>query len=207
MMYGEALQRPLAELQRRAEEWIYRLNERNHWLFRLYDWGNERWATLVFRGVRVRATQALDVVVDAQGQLARVRFLTPQDLVAFAGFLATLGVKYLPPHPLDRAAVARALRRRSYIPIGIFVGGTLVGYILLRFFFPRRAVTGIWILADYHNTRLGRHTLMEAVKFLRAERLPNYCTIPIDNEPSLRIAQWCGWKIIRTNRRFHVLLQ
>jgi hypothetical protein len=188
----------------RLEEWIYRLNEEQHWIFRLYDWFNELWARLMFRGVRARASR-LDLVVSVKDCRARVRFLTFRDEDTFAEFLARLDVSYLPPHPLDRRSAGVALRRRSYIPIGIFVEGELIGYILLRIFFFRRAVTGIWMLASTHGAGIGRHTLYESVSFLEREGLPNYCTIPIGNEPSLRIAHWCGWRIIRTNRFFNVL--
>ena len=43
------------KLLSRAEEWIYELNERDHWLFALYDHANELWSRLVYRGVRRRA--------------------------------------------------------------------------------------------------------------------------------------------------------
>ena len=192
--------------QNALEQWIYRLNEADHWIFRLYDWGNEVWAALAFRGTRRRAS-ALDVTVEAGERRARVRFLTAADVDTFATLLAGFDVKYLPPHGLDRQAAGAALRRRSYVPIGIFVDDCLVGYILLRLFFPRRAVTGIWMLASTHNAKLGRRTLQEAVDFLRREDLANYCTIPLDNTPSIKIAHACGWRIVRTNQRFHVLYQ
>jgi hypothetical protein len=194
---------PLGVLDR-LEEWIYRLNEEQHWIFRLYERGNELWARLVFRGVRARAS-TLDVVVSVRDRAARVRFLTPPDVEAFAEFLSRLDVRHQPPHPLDRRTAEGVLRRRSHIPIGIFVEDELIGYILLRLFFFRRAVTGIWMLASTHSAGIGRHTLYESVKFLEREGLPNYCTIPLGNEPSLRIAYWCGWRVIRTNRRFDVL--
>jgi RimJ/RimL family protein N-acetyltransferase len=195
---------PSLSLLDRLEEWIYRLNEEQHWIFRLYDRFNELWARSMFRGVRARASR-LDLVVSVKDCRARVRFLTLRDEDTFAEFLSRLDVFYLPPHPLDRRSAGVALRRRSYIPIGIFVEGELIGYILLRIFFFRRAVTGIWMLASTHGSGIGRHTLYESVKFLEQEGLPNYCTIPIGNEPSLRIAHWCGWRIIRTNRFFNVL--
>ena len=40
----------------------------------------------------------------------------------------------------------------------------------------------------------------------RAEGLPNFITIPRDNVPSLATALSCGWRLIRTNRGFHVLV-
>jgi len=204
----EAVRAPslLARLRDRAEEWIYRLNERDHWIFRLYDLGNELWASLVFRGARRRAAR-IDAPIQGRERAARVRFLGPADLDAFATLLASLDVKYLPPHPRDRAAAARALARRSYVPLGIFTDEGMVGYVLQRFFFPRRIVSGIWMLASTHNAGLGRLAYREQARFADAEGLPNYCTIPLDNAPSIRIALWCGFEVVRTNRRFHVLLR
>lgn len=191
-------------LQDRLEMWIYRLNEQQHWIFKLYDWGNEVWARVFFRGTRRRASE-IDLVVTVKDVDAHVRFLVPEDASVFADFMSQLDVKYLPPHELDAEVADVALRRRSYLPFGIFVEGRMIGYILLRLFFFRRAVTGIWMLASTHSAGVGRHTLLQSVEFLKRERLPNYCTIPLGNEPSLRIAYWCGWRVIRTNRHFDVL--
>lgn len=194
-----------ARLLDRAEEALYRLNERQHWLFRLYDRANELWAMLRFRGVRRRAAR-LDRAIRARAGIdARIRFLTPADEPAFAGLLAALDARYPPPHPIDRISAARALRRASYLPFGIFVGDRLVGYLLLRLFFPRRAVTGIWTLRETHNLGLGQASLRQTAAFTGSERLADYATIPVDNPNSLRMATAAGWRILRTNRRFHVL--
>ena len=112
-------------LQDRLEEWIYRLNEQEHWIFRLYDWGNEVWAGLFFRGVRRRASLH-DERVAAGGTEARVRFLTDGDLAAFVQLLGEFDVRYLPPHGLDSESAGRALRRRSYLPYGIWIDGKLI---------------------------------------------------------------------------------
>ena len=194
----------VSRIQTLLEEWIYRLNEEQHWIFRVYDWGNEIWARLFFRATRRRASQ-IDLKVEVKEVEAHVRFLEPDDEEIFAGFMAQLDVRYLPPHELHAEQAAKALARRSYIPFGIFVEGKMIGYILLRLFFFRRAVTGIWMLASTHSAGIGRNTLLESVEFLKREGLPNYCTIPLGNEPSLRIAHWCGWRVIRTNRHFDVL--
>jgi hypothetical protein len=196
----------LRRLQDRAEEWIYQANERNHWIFQLYDRWNELWSALFLRGARRRA-EAIDARIEGRGAEAQVRFLRPDDLDAFAGLLARFDSKYLPPHPLDRHSAAEALRRRSYVPLGIFCRGELVGYLLVRLFFPRRAVTGIWILPHVQNLRLGVSALMVSWAWTRAEGLPDYCTVPVDNVNSVKTALAARWKIVRTNRRFHVLLR
>jgi hypothetical protein len=197
----------LARVRDRAEEIVYRLNEANHPIFRAYDLANELFAAVRFRRVRRRAA-AIDAPLRARnGTEARLRFLAAADTEPFVELLDRLAaVRYRPPHPLDRAAALRALRRRSYMPFGIFVGGRLAGYVLLRFFLPGRVVTGIWTLPDTHNVGLGQASLRVTTGFVRAEGLPDYCTVPIDNLNSLRVATSVGWRVIRTNRRFHVLL-
>ncbi len=196
----------LGSLRDRAEEWIYRLNERQHWFFRLYEWGNELWAALCFRGVRRRAGHVDDPIRARGGLEARVRFLTPEDEAAFSALLAAFDFRYVPPHPRDARTARRVLRRSSYLPFGIFVEGRLVGYLLLRLFFPRRAVTGIWTLPETYNLGLGQASLRRTAAFTTAEGIPDYATIPLDNENSVRMANAAGWQVIRSNSRFHVLL-
>lgn len=194
----------IARIQDAAEMWIYALNERQHWIFRLYDGMNEAWARLVFRGVRRRAASfARELPTSETG--THLRPLAPADLDAFAALLAAFDFRYVPPHPLDRAAAARALRRASYLPFGIFRGEALIGYVLLRLFFPRRAVSGYWLLPAYHDTGVGVAAARATRELLRAEALPDYVTIPLDNTRSLVAAHAAGWRILRSNRRFHVL--
>jgi hypothetical protein len=58
VLYGKLFVRrqdcQLGTFQDRAEELIYRLNEADHWIFRLYDWGNEVFAAIRLSGVRRR---------------------------------------------------------------------------------------------------------------------------------------------------------
>lgn len=204
MGLADSLRRAQTRLLNRAEEWIYRANEQQHWIFRLYDRFNEIWAGLVFRGVRRRAR---DFARTLQGKndSAELRFLTLDDLNDFAAMLARFSFKYLPPHPLDRASAEWVLRRNSYLPYGIYHEGELVGYTLVRLFFPKRAVTGVWSIPSNHNRGFSQVAVKTTAEFTLEEGLHDYVTVPVDNPHSLRGAQWAGWKIVRTNRRFHVL--
>jgi hypothetical protein len=189
-----------------AEEWIYQLNERGSFIFKLYDLSNEVFARIRFGGLRERASR-LDVRFKTRTGLdARIRFLQPSDQSAFAEMLSGLKGRYGPPHAVDASGASAALARVSYLPFGIFVEEKLSGYLLLRLFYPSRAVTGIWTLPDTHNLGLGQEALKQTAAFSRAEDLPDYATIPIDNHNSLRMANAAGWQVIRTNHRFHVLL-
>ena len=197
-----------ARLLDRAEVFVYELNERGHWLFSLYDLANEWWAALVFRGVKRRAGEIDDVVPGRDGAEARIRLLRAgADDDAFAELLEGLArFRYLPPHPLDRASALRAQRRRSYLPFGIFYQGRLVGYLLLRLFFPRRAVTAIWSLEIAHNKRFSVNAGVITSAFTSAEGFADYITVPLDNTYSLKAALGAGWHVVRKNRRFYVLL-
>jgi len=188
----------------RLEEWVYEQNEQDRWIFRLYDGANELWARLFFGGIR-RAAAGFDVPLEGKGIAGRMRLLTPGDLDAFAALLASFDFKYVPPHALDRAAARTALHRRSYLPFGIFHGDDLVGYLLLRLFAPKRAVLGIWSLGTYQNRGLTTAACVAAAEFTRVHGYPNFITCPIDNVFSLRVGLAVGWKLLRTNRRFHVL--
>lgn len=193
-----------ARLLDRAEEWIYELNVRGHWIFQLYDGLSEAWAKVFFRRIRRHAAE-IDEEVRGREDTAQLRFLTPADAPAFAELLEGFDFKYLPPHALDAETAHRALRRRSYLPFGIFYEGKLQGYLLLRFFFPWRLVLGIWSLPELYNRGFSRSVVKVANDFSRREGIPHYCTVPLDNLYSLKTAQWAGFEIVRTNRRFYVL--
>jgi hypothetical protein len=192
----------------RAEEWVYDLNARDHWLFRLYDLGNEAWARLVFGRVRRRAARFETLLEGKGGVRVPMRLLGPGDDEAFAELLSRFDFRHLPPHPLDREAARRALRRASYLPFGFFdAEGRLLGYVLVRLFFPFRAATGVWSLATNHARGISQAAVKATAENVTAPAgLADYVTVPLDNVYSLRGAQWAGWRIVRTNRRFHVLL-
>lgn len=195
----------MGRLQARAEEWIYDLNERQHWAFRIYDRVNELWASLFFRGLKRRASR-IDVPYEASdGTQARFRFLTSDDVDILAKLFSRFDMKYLPPHGLDRASTEVVLRRRSYLPFGIFAEGELVGYVLLRLFLIRRSVNGIWALPSHQGRGLNGIPSDVTGEFVWGEKLPDYATVPLDNTPSLRAALVAGGKIVRRNRRFYVI--
>jgi hypothetical protein len=194
-------------LQDRAEMWIYALNERQHPIFRAYDAFNEAWARLVFHGLRRRAAAFTRDLADHDCS-GTLRLLGPDDLEAFAALLAAFeGFRYGPPHPLDRHTAERCLRRASHLAFGIFQEGKLVGYVLLRLFFPRRVVTGIWMRREHQSTGAALAAVKASRVFTQAEHIPDYVTVPIDNYASLMGAQNAGWRVVRSNRRFHVLLR
>ena len=191
----------------RAEEWIYELNARDHWLFRIYERANVAWAWWVFRGVRRRAAAIDAELVSKDGARMRLRFLTPADEPAFADMLARFDFENLPPHPLDRATAARVLRQANCLPFGIFdERGALGGYLLLRFFFPWRVTSGVWSFPAFAGRGLTQAGLRVTAELTRRAGLSDFITVPVGHNASLGAATGAGWQVVRTNRRFHVLL-
>jgi hypothetical protein len=201
---------PRTRLERllcRAEEWIYDLNARDHWLFRVYERANVWWAQLVFRGVRRRAAAIDAEIAGRDGTRMRLHFLTPADESAFADLLARFDFENLPPHPLDRATARRVLRQANCLPFGVFdLQGALGGYLLLRFFFPWRVTTGIWSFPAFGGRGLTQAAIRVTAELSRREGLADYVTVPVGHDASLGAATGAGWQVVRTNRRFHVLL-
>lgn len=189
----------------RAELWIYEANEHQNAIFQLYDLANEWWARLFFGRIK-RASRAFRVDLEGRTRRGSMRLLTTDDLDAFADLLARFDFKYLPPHALDRASAEAALRRSSYITLGVFQGGELGGYLLLRLFAPKRSVLGIWSRSDAQNQGFTKIAIRHAAEFTTAHGFPNYITVPVDNVYSLRASMWAGWRVVRSNPRFHVLL-
>jgi len=195
-----------ARLRNAAEEWIYDLNARGHWLFNAYEWLNAQCARLVFRGVRRRAMR-YTATLEGKGERAEMRFLTPADEVAFAALLSRFDFAHPPPHALDAATAGRVLQRASYLPFGIFCAGELVGYVLVRYLAPRSAFTGVWSIPAVYNKGFSQAAVAATHPFMRSQWLHDYVTVPLDNVWSLQGAQWAGWRIIRSNKRFHLLLR
>jgi hypothetical protein len=99
------------------------------------------------------------------------------------------------------------LRQANTLPFGVFdLEGVLGGYLLLRFFFPWRVTTGIWSFPDFGGRGLTQAAIRITAELSRREGLADYVTVPVGHNVSLGAATGAGWQVIRTNRRFHVLL-
>ena len=198
---------PLAKLLGRAEEWIYEANARDLAIFRLYDFGNAMWARIRFAGVRRRAASFRAELRGRDGARAVMRWLAPSDEDALVRLWGEFDFRFLPPHALDRATATRVLTAPHCLPLGVDdEEGRLVGYSLIRLFFPRRAVMGLWLLRKVHTQGFGNAAAFATTLLTRAEGLPNFVTIPRENLPSLATVLSCGWQLLRTNRGFHVLV-
>jgi hypothetical protein len=71
--------------------------------------------------------------------------------------------------------------------------------------FPRRAFTGVWTLPKHRNAGFSQAAVKRTGQFTDEEGVIDYVTVPLDNLPSLRGAQWAGWEPLRKNERFHLL--
>jgi hypothetical protein len=66
--------------------------------------------------------------------------------------------------------------RGDAAPCLIFRRGKLIGYVLVRLFFPRRVVSGIWVLPQHHDLGLAVAAVRASGVFTKSEGLPDYVT-------------------------------
>jgi hypothetical protein len=194
----------LQKFSEALETWLYELNERNHWFFRFLEWGNDLYAAVVFRGVRRRAA-GIDEMISGRDREFRMRFLVPEDEAMLGELFGAFDFTYLPPHALDAGAVGGLLRRASYLPFGLFRDGECVGYCLVRLIAPRSCFSGVWSFPVIENAGLSRAAVKRSGAFTDSEGLIDFVTVPLDNLPSKKGAEWAGWETLRANRRFYLM--
>ena len=95
------------------ETWLYELNERNHWFFRLLEAVNDLYAGLIFRGVRRRAAR-IDESIRGRDREFRMRFLVAADAAILVELFAQFDFAYSPPHSLEADAVQGLLARPEF---------------------------------------------------------------------------------------------
>ncbi|MDG2336350.1 MAG: hypothetical protein P8Q97_19275 [Myxococcota bacterium] len=186
------------------ESWLYELNEKKHWFFRLLEWGNDRYAAVFFRGIRRRA-MTFDEVVPGRDRLYQMRFLRPEDEGIVADLFGRFDFKYLPPHSMESRDVGRILRRPSYLPFGLFRDEKLTGYYLIRLLAPRNCFTGVWSFPTPENVGLSRAAGKFGGSLTDREGIIDFVTVPLDNHASMKAAEFGGWERQRANRRFYLL--
>ena len=186
------------------ETWLYELNERNHWFFRLLEAVNDLYAGLIFRGVRRRAAR-IDESIRGRDREFRMRFLVAADAPILVELFAQFDFAYSPPHSLEADAVQGLLARPSYLPFGLFRDDECVGYCLVRLIAPRNCFTGVWSLPVVWNEGMSQAAVKRSGAFTDAEGLVDFVTVPLDNTASKQGAEWAGWQTLRANRRFYLL--
>jgi len=186
------------------ETWLYELNERDHWFFRLLESVNDVYAGLIFPGVRRRAA-LIDEPIRGRNREYRMRFLVADDAEILIELFAQFDFAYSPPHSLDADAVRGLLARPSYLPFGLFRDDECVGYCLVRLIAPRSCFTGVWSLPALWNEGMSQAAVKRSGAFTDAEGLLDFVTVPLDNLASKKGAEWAGWETVRANRRFFLL--
>ena len=125
-------------------------------LWRLIEWGNSLVFSLLFR-------QRLERMLPLQFQAAResnfsYRRLQSSDAEELYNLICSQDpgdLEYFSPHAFDLRSIKKQFRKRSFLMMGAFDGGTLVGYFFLRFFANKKCFVGRIIDKNYRGKGIG----------------------------------------------------
>jgi GNAT superfamily N-acetyltransferase len=95
-------------------------------------------------------------------------------------------LEYFRPHGFDLISVRRQFKNRSFLIMGAFDGGKMVGYFFLRFFANRKCFVGRLIDKDYRGKGIG--SVMNSIMYETAWRMGFRClsTISQNNTAVMR---------------------
>jgi len=82
-------------------------------------------------------------------------------------------LEYFRPHGFDLTAIKKQFKNRSFLMMGAFDGGKMVGYFFLRFFANRKCFVGRLIDTEYRGRGIGE--VMNNIMYETAWRLGFRC--------------------------------
>lgn len=96
------------------------------------------------------------------------------------------------PHPLDYRGMKKVFRRWHYITLGIFSEKDLVGYCVIRPFFPNKGLYAIIVGQRWRNRGIGAGALRIEVEYIAKIGLKPMSAVRNTNLPSIRILSKAG---------------
>ena len=93
------------------------------------------------------------------------------------------------PHKTDLKSLRWVFSRNSYIPLGIFHEGNLIGYSLVRLLFPKLASYAIFVARDWQGRGIGTAALGKQLDFINQIGFNPSSAVNKANVKSLRMLQ------------------
>ncbi|MFH1593979.1 MAG: GNAT family N-acetyltransferase [Candidatus Omnitrophota bacterium] len=100
------------------------------------------------------------------------------------------------PHKTDMKSVADIFQRTSHIPLGIFCNGDLIGYALIRLFFPKKGSYAIFVAQDWQGKGIGTAALEKELALIRNLGFTPFSAVCKKNIKSLRMLDKLGIEFI-----------
>lgn len=82
-------------------------------------------------------------------------------------------LKYFNPHPFDESSIIKQLGKQSFLMMGTFKDGELIGYFFLRFFANKKCFVGRLIDKEYRGQGIG--LIMNRIMYETAWRMKFRC--------------------------------
>lgn len=182
-------------------KWLYnlydRLQRRRGILFDLLVLGNEISIRAIFilTGKRWKI-KPFDREFSAKGEKYRVRSIGRDYLDRLLSFftseISAEDRANFNPHSLDARGLKKVFRYWHCVPLGIFSGGELAGYCVIRIYFPNKALYAIIVGEKWRNRGIGSGALSLEMEYIAQMGFKPLSAVRKDNLPSLRMLDKVG---------------
>ena len=94
---------------------------------------------------------------------------------------------FLMPHSTDLKTLKTIFNKTSHIPLGIFYRDMLIGYALIRLFFPKKASYAIFISEEWQGKGIGTAALEKQINLINDFHFMPYSAVSKKNVKSLKM--------------------
>jgi hypothetical protein len=168
---------------------FYNLNRHAPSLFAPVRFASGAIARLMHAEAIANATNSATLTGQGVFHSTTLRPLKADDLEAFQSFTARqsgVQLAFFRPHKFDRAGLNHHLKSRQFLSFGLFEGGSMIGYGLIRITPTRAAYIGSMVAQSHSGRGVGK-LLARYLYWQTAQMgLDAYLTISDDNPASLR---------------------
>jgi len=183
---------------------LVKLNNENSRAFDIIMLINELYFALFFYRLYKRKMACFSERLNIKGSQYRGIRLDASLAQQLYDFVAGLNEKYMPPHRTDQKSIKRLLKKRACFALGVFDGQRMVGYGLIRFFFPKRAVPTTWVIDEYKGKGIGGALLTLEIDLIRESGFTVFTTVAKDNIVALNNNKKRGLRVVLETDSFYV---
>lgn len=103
--------------------------------------------------------------------------------------LSPISPEYFIPHKTDIISLKKLLKKKCCICLGIFYGPELIGYAIIRLFFPNKGLYGIFIADKWQGKGIGTAVLKYQLHLINKLGFYPYSIVSKRNIKSIRMLQ------------------
>lgn len=176
-------------------KFFLKLKRKNHKLFSIIGILNELLVSIAFTASGKKPF-FFRKKIKKNNEFFELRQLTVHDSVLLKNFLGKIPgneIVFFKPHSFDLKTIKLLLGKKSFLAMAVFFKKQIAGYGLIKFFFPKKAMIGVFIEKNFRNTGLGKILTNElSVVAEKSDFIP-HATISKKNHSSVKMVESCNF--------------